>query len=154
MDECIDIVRGLTAGGYFGYEGEFYSFPPVKQAPVPTEPVKLLVGGHADGALRRAVRKGDGWMQGGGDAEELDQLLARLSKIRAEEDDQREDFEIHVMSMDAYDLDGIKRLADKGVTDCIVGFRWPYVSGPDTEPLSTKIAHLERYAERIISRVA
>jgi alkanesulfonate monooxygenase SsuD/methylene tetrahydromethanopterin reductase-like flavin-dependent oxidoreductase (luciferase family) len=152
MDECMDIVRGLTSGGYFGYEGEFYSFSPLKQSPVPSEPVKLLVGGHADGALYRAVRRGDGWMHAGGDGEELDRLLARLSRIRAEEGDERADFEIHVASTDAYDLDGIKRLADKGVTDCIVGFRWPYVTGPDIEPLETKIQHLERYAEKIIAR--
>lgn len=152
MDECMDIVRGLTTGGYVSYDGEFYSFPPVKQLPVPAEPVRLLVGGHADGALRRAARKGDGWMHAGGDGAELDVLLARLAKIRSEEGDDRSDFEVHVVSMDAYDLDGIKRLEDKGVTDCIVGFRWPYVTGPDTEPLATKIEHLNRYAEKVISR--
>ena len=119
----------------------------------PGEPVPLLVGGHADGALRRAVRKGDGWMHAGGDGEELDRLLARLAEIRREEGDTRDDFEVHVISYDAYDLDGIKRLEDKGVTDCIVGFRVPYIKGPDTEPLETKIEHLEQYAENIISKV-
>ena len=54
---------------------------------------------------------------------------------------------------DAYTVDGIKRLEDKGVTDCIVGFRVPYIKGPDTEPLDKKIEHLERYAEEIISKV-
>ncbi len=58
-----------------------------------------------------------------------------------------------MISYDAYDLDGIKRLADKGVTDCIVGFRVPYIKGPDTEPLETKLAHLESYAEKIIGKV-
>ena len=53
-----------------------------------------------------------------------------------------------------YDLDGIKRLEDKGVTDCIVGFRVPYIKGPDTEPLEKKIEHLERYAESIISKAS
>jgi hypothetical protein len=48
----------------------------------------------------------------------------------------------------------VKRLEDKGVTDCIVGFRVPYIKGPDTEPLEPKIAHLEKYAENIISKVA
>ena len=52
-----------------------------------------------------------------------------------------------MISYDAYDLDGVKRLEDKGVTDCIVGFRVPYIKGPDTEPLEKKIEHLERYAE-------
>ena len=154
MDECMDILRGLTAGGFFGYEGEFYSFPPLKQTPAPSEKVPLLVGGHSEAALRRAVLKGDGWMHAGGDGEELDRLLARLAEIRKAEGDERDDFEVHVISYDAYDLDGVKRLEDKGVTDCIVGFRVPYIKGHDTEPLETKVANLEKYAESIISKVS
>ncbi len=150
MDECIDVLRGLTSGDYFGYDGEFYSFPPLKQTPAPTEKVPLLVGGHVDAALRRAVLKGDGWMHAGGDGEELDRLLARLAEIRKAEGDTRDDFEVHVISYDAYSPDGIKRLEEKGVTDCIVGFRLPYIKGPDTEPLEDKIAHLDKYAEQII----
>jgi probable F420-dependent oxidoreductase len=153
MDECLDIVRGLTSGEFFSYEGEFFSIESMQQRPAPARPVPLLVGGHADAALRRAVRKGDGWMHAGGDGEELDRLLARLAEIRREEGDTRDDFEVHVISYDAYDLDGIKRLEDKGVTDCIVGFRVPYIKGPDTEPLETKIKHLEQYAENIIGKV-
>ena len=91
-------------------------------------------------------------MHAGGDGEELDRLLTRLAEIRKEEGDTRDDFEVHVISYDAYDLDGIKRLEDKGVTDCIVGFRVPYIKGPDTEPLEKKIEHLERYAEQIIQK--
>jgi probable F420-dependent oxidoreductase len=153
MDECIDILRGLTTGEFFGYDGEFYSFPPLKQTPAPTEPIPILVGGHSDAALRRAVVKGDGWMHAGGDGEELDRLLARLAEIRKAEGDDRDDFEVHVISFDAYDPDGVKRLADKGVTDCIVGFRDPYIKGADTEPLEKKVAHLESYAESVIARV-
>jgi alkanesulfonate monooxygenase SsuD/methylene tetrahydromethanopterin reductase-like flavin-dependent oxidoreductase (luciferase family) len=156
MDECMDILRGLTASqnenGFFGYQGEFYEFEPLKQCPAPTEKIPLLVGGHVDNALRRAVLKGDGWMHAGGDGEELDRMLTRLAEIRTEEGDTRDDFEVHVISYDAYDLDGIRRLEDKGVTDCIVGFRIPYIKGPDTEPLAEKVAHLERYAEQIIAK--
>src|SRR3954454_4311990 len=154
MDECMDILRGLTSGGFFGYEGESFSFPPLKQTPAPSEKIPLLVGGHSEAALRRAVLKGDGWMHAGGDPDELDRMLARLAEIRKAEGDDRDDFEVHVISYDAYDLDGVKRPEDKGVTDCIVGFRVPYIKGPDTEPLDAKVAHLERYAETIISKVA
>ena len=157
MDECIDILRGLMQPGdeptFFGYEGEFFQFEPLQQCPAPTEKIPLLVGGHSDAALRRAVRKGDGWMHAGGDGEELDRLLARLAEIRQEEGDTRDDFEVHVISYDAYTVDGIKRLEDKCVTDCIVGFRIPYIKGPDTEPLETKIKHIEQYGESIIAKV-
>ncbi|HUQ00520.1 MAG TPA: TIGR03619 family F420-dependent LLM class oxidoreductase [Aeromicrobium sp.] len=153
MDECIDILRGLTSGEFFGYDGEFYSFPSLQQCPAPSEPIPLLVGGHADVALRRAVLKGDGWMHAGGDGEELDRLLTRIAEIRKAEGDTRDDFEIHAISYDAYTPDGVKRLEDKGVTDCIVGFRVPYIKGRDDEPLETKIKHLESFAENVIAKV-
>jgi probable F420-dependent oxidoreductase len=154
MDECMDILRGLTGGGFFGYAGDFYAFDRLQQAPAPTARIPLLVGGHSDAALRRAVRKGDGWMHAGGDGAELDRLLARLGEIRRAEGDTRDDFEVHVISYDAYTVDGVRRLEDKGVTDAIVGFRVPYINGPDTEPLATKIEHLDRYAEHVIAKVA
>jgi probable F420-dependent oxidoreductase len=153
LDECIDIVKGLTAGGEFEYHGEFYDIQPITQTPAPTKPIPILVGGHADAALRRAVVKGDGWMHGGGPHEDLDDLLDRLHAIRKEEGKENDPFEIHVISMDAFSVDGCRRLEDKGVTDVIVGFRLPYIHGPDTEPLATKIEHLERFAESVVARV-
>jgi probable F420-dependent oxidoreductase len=153
MDECMEIVRGLTAGGYFEFHGEFYDIPAIKICPVPTEPIPLLVGGHADAALRRAVLRGDGWMHGGGSPEELDALLGRIDEIRKAEGLADRPFEVHVISLDAYTPDGVKRLEDRGVTDVIVGFRIPYIVGPDTEPLDRKIEHLRRYADSVITRV-
>jgi probable F420-dependent oxidoreductase len=153
MDECMDIIRGLTAGGYFEFHGEFYDIPPIKICPVPTEPIPLLVGGHADVVLRRAVLRGDGWMHGGGPPEELDALLTKIDKIRKAEGLADKPFEIHVISLDAYSLDGIKRLEERGVTDVIVGFRVPYIVGPDTQPLEKKIEHLNRYAENVIAKL-
>lgn len=152
IDECIEIVKGLTTGEYFEFHGEFYDIPKTKMSPAPTAPIPILVGGHADAALRRAARL-DGWMHGGGtDPDELDRLISKLQHFR-EEEGHTGPFEIHVISMDAYTVDGIKRLQDKGVTDVIVDFRMPYIKGPDTEPLQTKIAHLEKFAEKIISKV-
>ncbi|AGZ50415.1 LLM class flavin-dependent oxidoreductase [Mycobacterium kansasii] len=152
IDECIEIVKGLTTGDYFEFHGDFYDIPKTKMSPAPTQPIPILVGGHADAALRRAARL-DGWMHGGGtSAEELDRLIARVKRFR-DEQGKTGPFEIHVISMDAYTTDGVKRLEDKGVTDVIVGFRWPYVKGPDTEPLEQKIRHLERYAEKVIAKV-
>ncbi len=151
MDECIEIVKGLTTGEYFEFHGEFYDIPKTKMIPAPTLPIPILIGGHAEAALRRAARA-DGWMHGGGDPEELERLLARLKQLRDEEG-KTGPFEIHVISADAYTLDGIKRLEDKGVTDVIVGFRIPYIMGTDAEPLETKIRNLEKFAENVISKV-
>jgi alkanesulfonate monooxygenase SsuD/methylene tetrahydromethanopterin reductase-like flavin-dependent oxidoreductase (luciferase family) len=151
MDECIEIIKGLTSGDYFEFHGEFYDIPKTKMTPAPTKPVPILVGGHADAALKRAARH-DGWMHGGGQPEELDRLIKRLNQIR-EEGGRTGPFEIHVISADAFTLDGIKRLEDKDVTDVIVGFRIPYIMGQDTEPLDTKIRNLEKFAEKVIAKL-
>jgi alkanesulfonate monooxygenase SsuD/methylene tetrahydromethanopterin reductase-like flavin-dependent oxidoreductase (luciferase family) len=151
MDECIEIIKGLTSGEYFEFHGEFYDIPKTKMTPAPTKPLPILVGGHAEAALRRAARC-DGWMHGGGRPAELDRLIKRLNEIR-EEEGRTGRFEIHVISADAYTLDGIKRLEDKGVTDAIVGFRKPYIIGRDTEQLDTKIRHLESFAEKVMNKL-
>jgi alkanesulfonate monooxygenase SsuD/methylene tetrahydromethanopterin reductase-like flavin-dependent oxidoreductase (luciferase family) len=151
MDECIEIIKGLTSGEYLEFHGEFYDIPKTKMTPAPTKPIPILVGGHAEAALKRAARC-DGWMHGGGQPEELDRLIKRLNQIR-EEEGRTGPFEIHVISVDAFTLDGIKRLEDKGVTDVIVGFRIPYIMGQDSEPLDTKIRHLETFAEKVIAKL-
>ncbi len=151
MDECIEIIRGLTTGDYFEFHGEFYDIPKTTMTPAPSRPIPILVGGHADAALRRAARA-DGWLHGGGDPDDLDRMIGRLNRLR-EQEGKSGPFEIHVISIDGFTLDGIKRLEDKGVTDVIVGFRIPYVIGPDTEPLDTKIRNLETFADKVIAKV-
>jgi probable F420-dependent oxidoreductase len=155
MDEALAVIRGLTApdAGFFEYHGEIYDVPAVKMAPTPRAPIPILIGGHGDAALRRAAEVGDGWLHGGGDPSELPRLLGRLRDLRQEVGRQDHPFEIHVISMDAFNVDGVHRLEDEGVTDVIVGFRWPYVVGPDTEELGTKIDNLQRFAEQVIHKV-
>ena len=153
MDEELAVIRGLSAGGYFSFRGEIFDLPRIKIAPVPSEPVPILIGGHGDAALRRAARAGDGWLHGGGDPARLPGLLARLAEFRRRAGTADRPFEVHVISMDAYNASGVRRLEEQGVTDVIVGFRWPYQVGPDTEPLTEKITKLRRYADDVIDRV-
>jgi probable F420-dependent oxidoreductase len=152
IDECIEIIRGLTTGDYFEFHGEFYDIPKTKMTPAPTEPIPILIGGHADAALRRAARLGDGWMHaGGGKAADLDGALGRLNALRRECGREREPFEIHVISFDGYTLDGVRRLEERGVTDAIVGFRNAYER--DVQPLEQKLDALRRFADQVIAKV-
>jgi len=153
LDEQLDIIRGLAAGGFFEYHGEVFDLPAVKMTPVPTSPLPLLIGGHHEAALRRAAVRGDGWLHGGGDPAELPGLLARLHELRVEHGTTDRPFEVHVISLDAYSVDGVHRLEEQGVTDVIVGFRWPYVTETDTETLDTKLDALRRFADDVIANV-
>jgi probable F420-dependent oxidoreductase len=152
MDEMIEIIRGLTRGGFYAFQGQHYQIESIRICPVPEKPIPILIGGHADAALRRAARLADGWMHAGGDAEALDGYLARLAELRREYGRDKEPFRIYVISLDAYTLDGIKRLEDKGVTDVIVGFRNAYET--DTLTVEQKIQALEGYAQNVIAKVA
>jgi hypothetical protein len=149
----MEIIRGLTEGGYFAYEGEIFDVASVKICPVPSERLPLLVGGHSEPALRRAARLGDGWMHAGGDPDEMASQINRLHDLRAEYGRQDEPFEIHVISLDGWSVDGCRRLEEMGVTDVIVGFRDAYAVPQDTESLQTKIDNLNAFAEDVIAEV-
>jgi glucuronate isomerase len=73
-----------------------------------------------------------------------------LRALRSEYGREREPFEIHAISMDAYTPDGVSRLEDQGVTDVIVGFRNVYEK--DTQTLQEKLDALRGYADRVIGR--
>ena len=151
MDESIEVLRGLSSGDWFEFHGEFYDIPAAKMAPAARIPI--LIGGHGEPALKRAARVGDGWMHGGGDLSQLPALLKRLGDLRAEYGRSELPFEVHVISLDAYTVDGVRRLEETGVTDVIVGFRWPYQTGPDPQSLQEKLDLLRRFADDVIRRV-
>ena len=150
MDEMIAMMRGLWTGEFFEYHGEFYDLPAVKISPAPTQPIPLLIGGQTDAALRRAARLGDGWMHAGmGDGSDLGAHLDRLRELRGEYGRGGDPFEVHVISLEGYSVDGVKRLEDLGVTDVIVGFRDPYTM-PDTD-LQPKVDALRQFADTVIA---
>ena len=151
MDEMIEIIRGLTKGGFYEFHGQYYEIEPVKICPVPTRPIPILIGGHAEAALRRAARLGDGWMHAGGDAAALHGYLRRLAELRHEYGREREPFEVHVIAMEAFTLDGVRRLEDLGVSDAIVGFRNAYEK--DTQTIAQKTEALRRFADAVIAKL-
>jgi probable F420-dependent oxidoreductase len=151
MNEAIEVVRGLTAGGWFEYEGQSWQVPRIKINPIPTEPVPILIGGHSERALRRAATVGDGWMHGGGGPDELSTCLERIHGYRQEAGTLDRPFEVHVISLDAFSVDGVRRLEEQGVTDVIIGFRDPYSGRPDTQSLAQKIDLLWGFADSVIT---
>src|ERR687894_509082 len=122
----------------------------------PVRPAVLLAKQAASVAVLSGnpLRPGVGISPRARDFAALPRLLARLAELRREAGREDEPFEIHVISMDAFSVDGVRRLEDMGVTDVVVGFRYPYVTGPDTEPLQDKLDALRRFADKVVARVA
>jgi probable F420-dependent oxidoreductase len=153
MDEMIDILRGLETGEFFEFHSEHYDIQPIKMCPTPTEPIPILIGGHAEPALKRAARTGDGWMHAGGDPAELPSYIARLHELRKEYGRDHLPFEIHAISPDAFTVDGVHRLQDMGITNVIVGFANAYRKEADTQTLEQKRDLLKGFADKVISKV-
>ena len=65
-DEAIDVLRALWAGGPVSHRGRFWSFDDVELRAVDgvrhVEGPPLVVSGRKEPAMRRAARRGDGWL--------------------------------------------------------------------------------------------
>jgi probable F420-dependent oxidoreductase len=155
FDECVAIIRGLAGGGYFEYHGTFYDVPPIKLNPTPSEPVKILIGGHSDALLRRAAEIGDGWIGAGVAFDELAAVITRLDRLRVESGRADLPFEIHATGAESFTVDGVRRLEEVGITHTGGGFgRFSgYQREPDTETLVEKVEALRRYADEVIAKV-
>ncbi|WP_281919400.1 TIGR03619 family F420-dependent LLM class oxidoreductase [Nocardia sputorum] len=120
VDEMIEVIKLVLAGGMVEYHGEFFDFDPLQISPAPTEPVPFYIGGHTDAALRRAARVGDGWTSAMMTYDELRRTIGKLDALRAEYGRTDEPFEIQAVCVDRFGRSGYQDLADASVTDAIV----------------------------------
>lgn len=80
-DEHIALLRALwtAPGRHVEFHGEFWDIPPMDPEPRPVQqPIPILVGGHSEAALDRAVRLGDGWIAADVSADRLTEMLPSL----------------------------------------------------------------------------
>jgi probable F420-dependent oxidoreductase len=147
MDECLDIIRAALSGEYFDYHSDNFDIGEVKLSPAPSQPLPILIGGHAKPALRRAARLGDGWISANSDLDSLRGLIAQLQIFR-DEYGSRSDFEIHALDSNLRSLEDCRRLEELGVTDICVTPWNPYKNDLS---LDDKLAAIDRFANEVIS---
>lgn len=152
LDETIDVLRALLAGGYAEYHGAHYDFDRVSMAPWPTGPVPIYVGGHSDPALRRAARAGDGWIAVQVTPDEIDEVLGRLRPLLDEHDRDASTFEIKVTPLVPAEVDAMASLGGQGVTD-VITVPWFYYAG-DNHDLGHKLDGVRRFADEVIHPLA
>lgn len=153
LDEMIEILRGVQSGDYFEFHGEHFDFPRLKLCPVPSEPMRITVGGHSPPALRRAARLGDGWVAANVTREQLGGLLGLLDGYRKEfGSDANPDYIVQAMiaDIDVFDPAGYREGEDMGLTDCTLSPWGVY----DTEQieLSERLDRIKRFADEVISK--
>ena len=151
FEECIEVIQKLSTGEFVEHHGEFYDFRPIKLNPGARLPI--LIGGHNDKSLERAARIGDGWLPAGMSRDHMAAAIKTITELRKKYERDHLPFTIHAIGIDAFTAEGVRHLADMGVTHAVGGFSSfnPYGIEADTESLQTKIDSLHRYADEVIS---
>ncbi len=145
-EESIRAIRSLWTKGAEPFAGEFFRWGPVHSYPKPVQPggVPILVGGHVEGAARRAARLGDGFFPAEGDPQKLARLLGALrdecGKIG------RDPAEIEITTGAAIQgPDDVRRYEDLGISRLVTG-----PPGFDKDGVRKG---LESFGDRILSKL-
>ena len=149
-DEMIEVMRKLWSGGYVEHRGRFYEFGRVRMLPAPGAPVPIYGGGLSEPALRRAARL-DGWISDIHSTAELRDIAAVLRRHRAEQGRADAPFALVAACSDAFDADGIRRLADAGVTHYATA-PWLFYGG-SWDSLQDKVDGMRRFADQVIAKL-
>ena len=146
VDEMIEVIKLVLAGGMIEFHGKFYDFERLQMSPAPSEPVPFYVGGHTEVALKRAARIGDGWTSAMMTRDQLADTVTQLNVLRHEYGRADQPFEIQAVCIDKFGVDGHRELAAAGVTDNIV-IPWIFDGLAFDAPIEKKKDSLKRYAD-------
>src|SRR5437879_1239049 len=69
LEEAVDVMRTLWAGGFVDYRGEFYQVDHARIYTLPDEPPKVFVSGFGPKSIDLAAEIGDGYISTKPDAE-------------------------------------------------------------------------------------
>ena len=121
-EESCQALRVLWGPGAKPFKGEHYAWDAIESNPKPVQEggPPIVVGGHVNGAARRAARIGDGFFPLKTEGGRLEELLAVLGDECAKVGRDPAKIEI-TTSSPGNDLDAIKRLEDKGVSRLAIG---------------------------------
>jgi probable F420-dependent oxidoreductase len=120
-EESVRALRSLWAPEPSSFEGRFYRWGPVESYPKPVQPrgVPIVVGGHVEGAARRAARVGDGFFPARGELDLLAKLFAAMRDECGKVGRKPEEIEL-TTGMNGNDRDSVRRYEDLGVSRLIV----------------------------------
>ena len=151
MDEMIEVMRTLWAGGMVEHHGEYYDFGRLQMSPAPKARIPIVIGGLSEPALRRVGRLGDGWISDIHTTQELREIVAKIRAYRDEYGRADAPLEIVAACSDAFDADGFRRLEDIGVTH-VQTMPWLRY-GPSTDSLDDKVDGIRRFANDVIDKL-
>jgi probable F420-dependent oxidoreductase len=145
--ESIRAIRALWQPEPKPFDGKYYKWAAVESNPKPVQKpgVPIIVGGHADGAARRAARFGDGFFPARGDRETLTRLFAILRDECAKIGRKPETIELTTGTGPKLDVDAVRRYQDMGITRLTIS-----PPGFDQDGVSKG---LHEFGDRIIAKL-
>lgn len=95
IEEQVEVLRSLWTNELVSFKGRWHTIPDAGLSPLPVQrPIPLWFGGHAEAALRRSARLGDGWMPMYRNGRDAAPALALLRQVLEENGRTMRDFGI------------------------------------------------------------
>ena len=158
-DEMVEVMRKLWTGELVEHHGEFYDFAPLAMSPGMDGPIPIIVGGISDAAKRRVARLGDGWAPAYMTVEQIAEGLGEIREQQKRYGREGTPPETYTAPIDAFDLDGMKRAEEAGVTHMLStpwmiygGFR-DYKQLAKGAPLDVVKDSLKRFGDDFIAKL-
>lgn len=154
-EESIQAIRSLWKTAPEPFNGRFFKWGPVESQPKPIQQpgVPIVVGGHSEGAVRRAARLGDGFFPARGQLNSLTRLIDILRDECARVGRRPEDVEITcgigsnnaTSASAAMQLDTVHQYQDLGVARLIIA--------PPAFDIDGVRQGLHAFADRIVAKL-
>ena len=144
-EESVRAIRSLWSDKSEGFDGDFYRWKPVESNPKPIQKpgVPIVVGGHVEGAARRAARVGDGFFPARGGLERMPGLIQAMSDECGKVG--RDPAEIEITAGEAQiEPDLVRRYEEMGVSRLVM-------PPPAFDPEGIKRA-LSEFADNVIAK--
>ncbi len=144
-EESVRAIRSLWSDTAEGFDGDFYRWKPVESNPKPVQKpgVPIVVGGHVEGAARRAARVGDGFVPALGGLAKIPGLIQAMSDECGKVG--RDPAEIEVTAAEGQvEPDLVRRYEEIGVSRLVM-------PPPAFDPEGIKRT-LSEFAEKVIAK--
>lgn len=153
LNEQIDVMRAVLAGGWVEHHGRFYDFDRLRMDPAPDPAVRLHVGGHSDAGIKRSLRRGDGWIGAQCDLDAIADITDRLRELRAEIGDgalvPADRFEVKLTPIVAPTTEAMEEVEAMGVTEVITS-PWYFYPGDPDDPIA-QLDSVTRFGDEVIT---
>lgn len=143
-DEMLEMFKQLWTEPVAEFHGEFYDLEPCRMDPKPVQKphIPIIVGGHSEAGIKRAVKYGSGWYGFQMDLESTAKIAARLQEALGSAGRSLDDFELVITPPYDISSDQVKAYADLGVDRLIV-----HLGSQKADRITHRLKLLESFVE-------